>query len=191
MNSDGPAVTILLCASLAFAGCTTTYSSITDAPDTGNLRQYNRLAICLFNDIGFTCPKAGLATPESVVDTLQAATIEELRTKYPDEFQEIVVSPSRKDDEMLVEVHFPSYEKGSRGGRVILGPAAGSQIRAEVWIYDSATRRTLGTGFLALGWNMGGLPGLAIGIEDLVDDFAPKLAERLIDWKQGNPYAHW
>lgn len=191
MNRYMPALAILLCVGLVITGCATTYSSIADAPDTGNLRQYNRLAICLFNDIGFTCPKAGLTTPQSVVDTLQAATIKELQTKYPNEFQDVVSSPSHKDDEILVEVHFSSYEKGSRWGRVLLGPAEGSQMRAEIWIYDSATRRTLGSGFLTLGWNMGGLPGLAIGIEDLVGDFAPELVKRFIDWKQGNPYAHW
>ena len=172
--------TLVLAACLVLAGCASSKVKVaTIAPKT-SMAKYTTVAITVANDAGPKCP-------QDVAPNLQGAAISQLLAKFPNVFQEVRPAPTGTEGEMLVEVHVIKYKKGSRFARAMLIGLGSSKITTSLKFLDSATKEQLATGQLSLTWAMGGIMGASKGIEDLVNDAGRKIANAIVEQKQGKP----
>jgi hypothetical protein len=163
---------------LILAGCASGKVKVSTVAPRAAMESYRTVAIMVMNDAGPVCP-------ERVPSDIQAATVQQMRLKYPDVFAEVAKSPAGSEGELLVEVHITKYKKGSRLARAMLIGLGSSKIATTLIFIDSATKRQLATGQLSLTWALGGIVGASKGIEDLVEDAGRKIANAIVEQKKG------
>lgn len=171
----------LLCAAgalLVLVGCATGNVKFGDTGAKGDMSAYKTVAIKVVNDIGEKCPA-------DVPENLQAASIKQMKSKYPGAFSDVRPTPKGEKDELLAEVHITKYKKGSRFARAMLIGLGSSKISTTVNMMDSASKRLMSSGKLDLTWAIGGAMGASKGIEDLVNDAGNKIADAVVAFKEG------
>jgi len=172
--------TLLLVACVVLAGCGGGKVKVATIAPKSSMAKYTTVAITVANDAGPACP-------QDVAPNLQGAAISQLLAKFPNAFQEVRPAPTGGEGEMLVEVHIVKYKKGSRFARAMLIGLGSSKLTTTLKFLDSVTKEQLATGQLNLTWAMGGIVGASKGIEDLVNDAGKKIANVIVEQKQGKP----
>lgn len=169
---------LVLVACLALWSCGGGKVKVATIAPKAAMASYTTVAITVTNDAGPKCP-------QDVAPNLQAAAIKQILADHPNVFQEVRPTPANSEGELLVEVHIVKYKKGSRLARFMLIGLGSSKLTTTLKFLDSITKNQLATGQLGLTWALGGIAGASKGINDLVDSAGKKIANAIVEQKQG------
>jgi len=135
------------------------------------------------NDVGSALPAAA---PEEVA----GAVIAKLQKDHPGAFREVSAVPSDAATDLVVRGSIVAYEPGSKALRFILIGLSPGDLKLKVALIDARTGVTLESFTTDGAIVAGGLAGASMGIEDMINSAAAKIAERVAIYGAGTAGAH-
>ncbi len=163
---------VLFASILLMQGCATAHVKVrqegTVAP-----QKFDRLAVPPFeNGVG-----AGL--PMTAPDDVAGAVIAKMQKAYPGAFAEVGSRSTGQPGELVVNGKITSYNPGSKAARFILIGLGAGDLKLEVNLTDAASGSSLEQFTTDGAIAAGGLVGASMGMEDMIESAAAKVAERL------------
>jgi Domain of unknown function (DUF4410) len=170
-------ILMVILVTLVQACATARVGVIREAPATPP--KFSRVAVVPFGN------EAGSELPATASENVAGAIIAKIQQERSNPFTEVTSKPSGAPDELVVRGKIVKYNPGSKAARFILiGLGAGS-LELEVTLQDGATEELLEQ-FSTSGEIMaGGVKGASMGIDDMINSAAKKIAQRIARYGAG------
>jgi hypothetical protein len=157
---------------LMLHACATASLNVTQAPLTAPPK-FTRVAVPAFEN------RVGDALPPGATEEIAGAVIATLQKDYPNRFGEVVATPANAPGELLVRGAVIAYNPGSKAARFILIGLGAGDLKLEVTLIDAQSGAVLEEFSTDGAIVAGGLAGASMGMEDMVNSAAQKIAERV------------
>lgn len=163
---------------LMLQACATASVKVTQAPMAAPPK-FARVAVPAFDN------KAGDSLPPGATEEIAGAVIAKLQKDYPNRFSEVTATPSDAPGELLVRGTIISYDPGSKAARFILIGLGAGDLELNVALIDAQSGAVLEQFSTDGAIVAGGIIGASMGMEDMVDSAAQKIAERIVTYQGG------
>lgn len=161
---------------LTLQACATASLNVTQAP-TMAPSKFERVAVPAFAN------KVGDSLPPGATEEIAGAVIAKLQRDYPNGFSEVTATPTNSPGELLVRGSILSYDPGSKAARFMLIGLGAGDLKLDVEFVEAESGVVLEQFSTDGAIVAGGLIGASMGMEDMVDSAAQKIAERIVTYQ--------
>src|SRR5262245_33668764 len=127
----------------------------------------------------------GAALPAPAPEEVAGAIIATLQKDYPSKFRDVSAVPSNVPGELIVRGTIDAYDPGSKAARFLLIGLSPGDLKLRVTVIDAQSGATLESFSTDGAIVAGGVAGASMGIEDMINSAAEKIAERVAAYGQG------